>query len=56
MYAIRSYYATTSERILFYSGKVHRIGEVHDGTATMDWMIQEQERGVPAGQDMGEYR
>jgi elongation factor G len=37
---------TTSERILFYSGKVHRIGEVHDGTATMDWMIQEQERGI----------
>ncbi len=37
---------TTSERILFYSGKVHKIGEVHDGTATMDWMIQEQERGI----------
>ncbi|MBT8045563.1 MAG: elongation factor G, partial [Pontiella sp.] len=37
---------TTSERILYYSGKVHRIGEVHDGTATMDWMIQEQERGI----------
>jgi elongation factor G len=37
---------TTSERILFYSGKVHRIGEVHEGTATMDWMIQEQERGI----------
>ncbi len=37
---------TTTERILFYSGKVHRIGEVHDGTATMDWMIQEQERGI----------
>ena len=37
---------TTSERILFYTGKVHRIGEVHDGTATMDWMIQEQERGI----------
>ncbi len=37
---------TTSERILFYSGKVHRLGEVHDGTATMDWMIQEQERGI----------
>jgi elongation factor G len=37
---------TTTERILFYSGKVHKIGEVHDGTATMDWMIQEQERGI----------
>ena len=37
---------TTSERILYYSGKVHKIGEVHDGTATMDWMVQEQERGI----------
>jgi elongation factor G len=37
---------TTSERILFYTGKTHRIGEVHDGAATMDWMIQEQERGI----------
>lgn len=37
---------TTSERILFYTGKVHRVGEVHDGTATMDWMVQEQERGI----------
>lgn len=37
---------TTSERILFYTGKVHRIGEVHDGAATMDWMVQEQERGI----------
>ena len=37
---------TTTERILFYSGKVHRLGEVHDGTATMDWMAQEQERGI----------
>ena len=37
---------TTSERILYYTGKVHRIGEVHDGTATMDWMVQEQERGI----------
>lgn len=37
---------TTTERILFYTGKVHRIGEVHDGAATMDWMIQEQERGI----------
>ena len=37
---------TTSERILFYTGKVHRIGEVHDGAATMDWMAQEQERGI----------
>lgn len=37
---------TTTERILFYTGKVYKIGEVHDGTATMDWMIQEQERGI----------
>ncbi|MDE6029013.1 MAG: elongation factor G [Clostridiales bacterium] len=37
---------TTSERILFYTGKVHKIGEVHDGGATMDWMVQEQERGI----------
>ena len=37
---------TTSERILFYTGKSHRIGEVHDGAATMDWMVQEQERGI----------
>ena len=37
---------TTSERILFYSGRVHRMGEVHDGTAAMDWMVQEQERGI----------
>ena len=34
---------TTSERILFYTGKTHKIGEVHDGGATMDWMVQEQE-------------
>lgn len=37
---------TTTERILFYTGKVHRLGEVHDGAATMDWMVQEQERGI----------
>ena len=37
---------TTSERILFYTGKTHRFGEVHDGAATMDWMEQEQERGI----------
>ena len=37
---------TTTERILFYTGKNHRIGETHDGTATMDWMAQEQERGI----------
>ncbi|MEE1205833.1 MAG: elongation factor G [Prevotella sp.] len=37
---------TTSERILFYTGKTHKIGEVHDGAATMDWMVQEQERGI----------
>ena len=37
---------TTTERILFFSGKTHKIGEVHDGAATMDWMAQEQERGI----------
>jgi len=37
---------TTTERILFYTGITHRMGEVHDGTATMDWMVQEQERGI----------
>jgi elongation factor G len=37
---------TTTERILFYTGKVHKLGEVHEGTATMDWMVQEQERGI----------
>ena len=37
---------TTSERILYYTGKTHKIGEVHDGAATMDWMVQEQERGI----------
>lgn len=37
---------TTTERILFYTGLVHKIGEVHEGTATMDWMVQEQERGI----------
>lgn len=37
---------TTTERILFYTGKVHKMGEVHEGTATMDWMEQEQERGI----------
>ena len=37
---------TTTERILFYTGRVHRLGEVHDGAATMDWMVQEQERGI----------
>ncbi len=61
---------TTTERILYYTGKTHKIGEVHDGAATMDWMVQEQERGVtitaaattcfwkyPAGSENGkEYR
>ncbi len=37
---------TTTERILYYTGRVHKIGEVHEGTATMDWMVQEQERGI----------
>ena len=37
---------TTTERILYYTGKSYKIGEVHDGAATMDWMAQEQERGI----------
>jgi elongation factor G len=37
---------TTTERILFYTGKTHKLGEVHEGAATMDWMEQEQERGI----------
>jgi len=37
---------TTTERVLFYTGRVHKIGEVHEGAATMDWMKQEQERGI----------
>src|SRR5665811_53784 len=37
---------TTTERILFYTSKTHKIGEVHEGAATMDWMVQEQERGI----------
>ncbi|MDZ7375825.1 MAG: GTP-binding protein, partial [candidate division KSB1 bacterium] len=37
---------TTTERILYYSGRIHRLGEVHDGSATMDWMEQEKERGI----------
>src|SRR5665647_1312654 len=37
---------TTTERILFFTGRTHRMGEVHDGNAQMDWMVQEQERGI----------
>ncbi|MFC1522421.1 GTP-binding protein, partial [Elusimicrobiota bacterium] len=37
---------TTTERVLYYTGRIHKIGEVHDGTAQMDWMAQEQERGI----------
>ena len=37
---------TTTERVLYYTGKSHKIGEVHDGNATMDWMVQEKERGI----------
>ena len=37
---------TTTERVLYYTGRSHKIGEVHDGNATMDWMEQEQERGI----------
>ena len=39
---------TTTERILYYTGKIHKIGEVHEGAATTDWMVQEQERGSPS--------
>ncbi|CSA95002.1 elongation factor G [Vibrio cholerae] len=42
---------TTTERILFYTGLSHKIGEVHDGAATMDWMVQEQERGITSGNE-----
>ena len=42
---------TTTERILFYTGKTHKIGEVHDGQATMDWMFKEQERGITITSD-----
>src|SRR5712671_3644305 len=37
---------TTTERILFYSGRIHKMGEVHEGASTMDWMVQEKERGI----------
>ena len=37
---------TTTERILYYTGRLHKLGEVHDGAATMDWMEQEKERGI----------
>jgi len=37
---------TLTERILFYTGRIHRVGEVHEGAATMDWMEQERERGI----------
>ena len=37
---------TTTERVLFYSGRVHKMGEVHNGEATMDWMAEERERGI----------
>ena len=37
---------TVTERILYYTGKVHKMGEVHDGEATMDWMLEERERGI----------
>ena len=46
---------TTTERILFYTGKTHKIGEVHEGAATMDWMEQEQERGITINTAHVEY-
>ena len=47
---------TTTERILYYSGRIHKIGEVNDGSATMDWMEQEQERGITiTSQQLKEY-
>ena len=42
---------TTTERILYYTGRVHRMGEVHEGAATMDWMDQERERGITITSD-----
>ena len=47
---------TTTERILFYTGVSHKIGEVHDGAATMDWMEQEQERGITINTSHVEYQ
>ncbi|WP_235630257.1 GTP-binding protein, partial [Campylobacter coli] len=46
---------TTSERILFFTGMSHKIGEVHDGAATMDWMEQEKERGITIATSDTEY-
>lgn len=46
MHGLSCLQTTTSERILYYTGKSYKIGEVHEGTATMDWMVQEQERGI----------
>ena len=43
---------TLTERILFYTGRTHRIGEVHEGGATMDWMDQEKERGITIGKGL----
>ena len=44
---------TTTERILYYTGKSHKLGEVHEGTAIMDWMEQEQERGITITSEIG---
>ena len=46
---------TTTERILYYTGKSHKIGEVHDGAATMDWMEQEQERGITINLNLKQF-
>src|SRR3989449_5215035 len=47
---------TTTERILYYTGRSYKLGEVHEGTATMDWMVQEQERGIRSEEHTSELQ